>query len=49
MDSNQFAWLYLVEHGVAGCEHSYYGGFKVIDTRMNHVKTWDHQEIIKPI
>ena len=27
MNAKQFAWLYLVENGVAGCKHNYYGGW----------------------
>jgi hypothetical protein len=30
MDSKQFGWLYMVEHGQAGCKHNYYGGWDVL-------------------
>ncbi len=28
MDAKQFAWLYLIEHGKAGCSPSFYGGYE---------------------
>lgn len=27
MNSTQFAWLYLIEHGRGGASHNYYGGY----------------------
>jgi len=37
MNSKQFAWLYLIENGVAGCRPSYYGGHELSDKRMSSV------------
>lgn len=34
MKSKQFAWIYLIEHGLAGHKPSYYGGFDVEDNRL---------------
>lgn len=34
MNATQFAWLYLVENGMAGVERSYYGGLDIKDKRM---------------
>lgn len=36
MNSKQFAWLYLVEHGTAGIEPSYYGGYSIKDARLKN-------------
>jgi hypothetical protein len=30
MDAKQFGWLYMIEHGQAGCKPSYYGGWDVV-------------------
>lgn len=30
MDAKQFAWLYLIENGVAGRHQSYYGRYKLV-------------------
>ena len=27
MNATKFAWVYLIEHGYCGIEHSYYGGY----------------------
>lgn len=37
MNSKQFAWLYLIENGVAGHSHSYYGGYDLVDKRLASV------------
>lgn len=34
MDAKQFAWVYLLENGIAGFERSYYGGLELIDKRL---------------
>ena len=50
MDSKQFAWLYLIEHGIAGCKHSYYGGYEIVDKRANLIpeaSEWDNTAIKK--
>ena len=31
MNSKQFAWLYMIENGMAGQEPAYYGGYDFID------------------
>lgn len=46
MNSSQFAWLYLVEHGQAGVEHSYYSGYRLKDERMKHLYgSWNNTQI----
>lgn len=27
MNASKFAWIYIIEHGVTGVTHSYYGGY----------------------
>lgn len=52
MNSKQFAWLYLIENGTAGVEHSYYGGYTLVDQRMDGIfKRFDHRsyEAVKQI
>lgn len=41
MDAKQFAWLYLVENGLAGRQPSYYGGSTVVDERVKKSKYMD--------
>jgi len=38
MDAKQFAWLYLVEQGMAGRTPSYYGGFEIDDKSKKRCK-----------
>lgn len=33
MDAKQFAWIYIIENGIAGVKRSYYGGYDyLVDT-----------------
>jgi len=48
MNSKQFAWLYLIENGIAAVEHSYYGGYELVDKRMTGIfKRFDHNSEIE--
>lgn len=38
MDSKQFAWMYLIEHGTAGGKPSYYGGVEIKDKQAKTIK-----------
>lgn len=52
MDAKQFAWLYLLEHGVAGRQHSYYGGWKILQSakkRFPNLKSNDLWKTPDPI
>lgn len=39
MDAKQFAWLYLVEQGMAGREPSFYGGYDFDQRSMQRCKS----------
>lgn len=38
MNSAQFAWLYLIQNGMAGVEPAYYGGYDIVDKRLTPEK-----------
>lgn len=38
MDAKQFAWVYLIENGLAAVEPSYYGGHEFVDDVSSVVK-----------
>lgn len=35
MDSKKFAWIYLIEHGIAGHSPAFYGGYDLADKRLS--------------
>ena len=37
MDAKQFAWLYLIENGYAGCKHDFYGGWEIVDETAKEI------------
>jgi hypothetical protein len=45
MNAKQFAWIYLIENGKAGCEPSYYGGWNILDDfddmKYKKLSPWD--------
>lgn len=51
MEAKKFAWIYLIEHGDAGFEQSYYGGLSLKDQRVAHLHKsdwkWDSASKIK--
>jgi hypothetical protein len=48
MDSKQFAWLYLIEHGLAEVKHSYYGGYDhVHNSPYSKLSIWDYKNLEK--
>ena len=51
MDSTQFAWLYMVEHGKAGVRSSYYGGYDACDKQSQGMVKRDivYQEDVEAI
>lgn len=44
MDAKQFAWLYLVENGYANCKHNYYGGWELITSPKEGLRSYCTEE-----
>jgi hypothetical protein len=38
MDAKQFAWMYMIENGVAGHEHGFYGGWDILPDVLEQYK-----------
>jgi hypothetical protein len=41
LTSKQFAWIYLVKHGLAGAKHGFYGGYEQVGLPVVLREDWD--------